>query len=225
MNITAVEVIVPAEQPALVLPAEQAYVTETPTGLVFAESTPLEVWAGLTTRLLRQRKVLEWALADAINFGEKRYGEVYSQWVEETGLTKHTLTNIAAVGRRVEMSRRRENVSFSHHAEVAYLPVDRQERLLEAAEDAGWTRYELRDAVRVDKEQAKRRAEAMVGDDAEPAHVWHPTESDLTDEARWLMEAHLPPGKSRSLCASVWISCLVATDQRGSFSRWEGPTE
>src|SRR6185369_6044080 len=57
--------------PALVLAAEQAYVTETATGLTFAVDTPLNVWAGVVTRLTRQHKRIEWAIGDAINFGEQ----------------------------------------------------------------------------------------------------------------------------------------------------------
>jgi hypothetical protein len=218
----AVEVLQSAEEPALVLFMEQDWVTETPTGLVFAEDTPLAVWAGLTTRLLRQRKVLEWAIADAINFGEAAYGEMYSQWVEETGLAKHTLTNIAAVGRRVELSRRRDNVSFSHHAEVAYLPVPDQEKLLDTAESAGWTRYELRDAVRERKDQLRGR-------ETEPPDslVWVPQKSDLTPEARCELERRLAGvGKRHAIgYERAWLDCLLYTDQQDAFTDWKGPTD
>jgi hypothetical protein len=42
------------------------------------------------------------------------------------------------------MSRRRDNLSFQHHAEVAALPADEQDRWLENAERHDWNRNELR---------------------------------------------------------------------------------
>src|SRR5690348_9706770 len=93
---------------------EAWYVQETATGLTFADDTPIELWGALVERLQRQQKVIEWALADAINFGEQAFGEVYAQWVDETGLSKRTLQNIARIGRLIEPARRRADVSFSH---------------------------------------------------------------------------------------------------------------
>jgi len=100
------EVILPGN--ALVLASESRYVQETATGLDFADDTPIEVWAPLVERLQRQLKVIEWALADALNFGDRTYGEDYAQWVDETGLKKRTLQNIARIGRLVEPARGRE---------------------------------------------------------------------------------------------------------------------
>ena len=215
-----VEVIPPSEVPALVLPMEQTYVTETPTGLTFRPDTPIEVWAGLTERLQRQLKLVEWALADAVNFGEHAYGEDYAQWVEETGLVKRTIQNIARIGREIPPARRRAGVSFSHHAEVITLPVPEQESLLDRAERAGMTRYDLRDAVR----ERKRKLEDQTATPDEPL-VWVPQKHDLTAEARQELERRLAGvGKRHAIgYERAWLDCLLFTDQRDAFEDWRGP--
>lgn len=204
---------------------ETAWVSETPTGLAFDADTPLEVWAPLTVRLIVQSKRIEFALADAINFGELAYGDLYSQWVEETGLAKRTLQNIARVGRLIEPARRRADLSFSHHAEVASLPADEQNRLLEAAERAGMTRYELRDAVRSDREQAERRARAMVDGDTGGPSIWVPTRDDLTADARLALETVLAEvgHRHRVGVEAGFVRALVYADQRDCFIVWRGP--
>jgi hypothetical protein len=170
---------------ALVLLPEAHYVTETETGLVFADDTPIDLWGGLVVRLQRQQKLIEWALADAINFGEAAYGEDHAQWVDETGLSKRTLQNIARIGRAIEPARRRVDISFSHHAEVVTLPVREQETLLDAAESAGWTRYDLRDAVR----ERRKELEGTAVD--EPPVALPLSAADLTDEARQALSYRL----------------------------------
>jgi hypothetical protein len=112
-----------AQLDVLIQPAEAPFVHETPTGLAFEWDTPLPIWSVLTVRLIVQHKRLEWAIADAVNFGRDAYGDLYAQWVQETGLAKRTLTNYARIGQLMEPARRRADVSFSHHAEVATLPV------------------------------------------------------------------------------------------------------
>ncbi len=49
-----------------------------------------------------------------------------------------------AVCRRIEPSRRREVLSWSHHREVAALEPEDADALLDKAEAEGWTRQELR---------------------------------------------------------------------------------
>lgn len=149
------------DRPALVLHHEQAYVTETPTGLIFREDTPFEVWGRLTARLIVAHKRLEFAIADAINFG-RGYGERYAAWVHDSQLAPQTLHNIALVGRQVEPSRRREDISFSHHAEVASLPPKMQDTLLDLAAENGWKREEIRDAARQARAQIKAAERALL---------------------------------------------------------------
>lgn len=203
--------------------AETAFVSETPTGLAFSPETPLEVWAPLVVRLIVQSKRLEWALSDALVFGELAYGDLYAQWAQETGLNKRTLQNYARVGRLVEPARRRADVSFSHHEAVAKLPPEHQDDLLDAAVEQGWSRYDLRDAVRERREQLAGKAVDATGAPVEPSDDlgWHPTKEQLTDEARAALEIRLSemaPSR-RSTFEAGFLFALVYADALDCFMR------
>jgi site-specific DNA-methyltransferase (adenine-specific) len=135
-----------AQAPDLLLPHETPFVTETAAGLEFRADTPLDVWAGLVSRLIRSHKKIEFALADAINFG-RSYGQRYAQWVHEVGLQRQTLHNIANVGRSIPIEERRPDVAFGHHAEVASLPPKMRETILDLAVEKSWTQKQVRGAA------------------------------------------------------------------------------
>jgi len=51
------------------------------------------------------------------------------------------------VADKFESSRRRENLSWSHHREVVALPEEAADRMLNLAEQEGWSRNDLRKRV------------------------------------------------------------------------------
>ncbi|MFD9426223.1 MULTISPECIES: hypothetical protein [unclassified Streptomyces] len=60
-----------------------------------------------------------WWLADWLIHGEATYGwRRYKEAVERTGLDYQTLRHYAWVARRFEHDRRRDSLSFAHHAAV-----------------------------------------------------------------------------------------------------------
>ncbi len=78
----------------------------------------------------------QWWLGDWIRYGTAKYGEKYLQAAELTGYDVHSLRNMAYVASRFsEVSRRRDNLSWSHHAELAPLAPDRQDEWLRRASD------------------------------------------------------------------------------------------
>lgn len=133
-------------QQTSVLPAGDR-VTYTPTGLIFAEGTTFEDWIAVGRALRAITAAIQWLVGDWLHYGEARFGEQFAQYADLIGVRKKTLQNWAWVSGRVPLSRRRENLSWAHHAEVAALPPDEQERWLAAAEMHGWTRRQLRAAI------------------------------------------------------------------------------
>jgi hypothetical protein len=89
-----------------------------------------------------------WWFGDWIAFGQMKYGRRYKAAIAVTGLDYQTLRNYAVVARRFDMSRRRDNLTFQHHAELCALPDDEQERWLDRAAAGHWTRNELRRRLR-----------------------------------------------------------------------------
>ena len=99
-------------------------------------------WLGVLTR------ASGWWLGDWLRYGNSRYGERYRSAAAITGYDVQTLMNQAYVASRFEVSRRREKLSFSHHAELAALPAEAQARWLSRAERAGLSVRALRAEVR-----------------------------------------------------------------------------
>lgn len=112
-----------------------------------------EQWEKAGRTLLRMGRAWQWWTGDWILYGEARFADSYAQAIELTGLEYQTIANVIAVCRSVEHSRRRENLSFAHHAEVSALQPSQQSEWLDRAEHDGMTVARLRAAIR-----AARRA-------------------------------------------------------------------
>lgn len=204
---------------------EAAYVTETDTGLIFAENTPIEVWGAFTERLIRQHKRIEWAIGDAIVFGGRKYRGMYEQWVNETGLSENTLSTMRWVAERIESSRRRKDVGWSHHREVAALPPEEQEAMLDIAADQGMTRFELRQAVKAHKEdQNAIPADSAPTPTCAADGPWQPTPDDLLPEHRAAMQAaalHADLSDPRGFAAgALWMAQYTASEALFIEGRW-----
>jgi N6-adenosine-specific RNA methylase IME4 len=118
-----------------------------PTSLALPEGLPFERWeeVGVTLRQI-ERSAMFW-IGDWVNFGERKYGETYAQAAEATDYEVKTLQNAAWVCSRIESSRRREDLTWGHHAEVASLPPGEQARWLREAANNSLSVMRLRDEV------------------------------------------------------------------------------
>jgi hypothetical protein len=67
-------------------------------------------------------------VGDWINYGEKRYGKMYEEALQRTGLAYKTLRNLAYVSRKVELSLRKDNLDWYKHDTVAKLKTDDEKR-------------------------------------------------------------------------------------------------
>ncbi|TYK53637.1 antibiotic biosynthesis protein [Actinomadura decatromicini] len=90
-----------------------------------------------------------WWLGDWLVYGKEHYRDRYERGILAAGLQYQTLRNYAWVARRFEMPRRRAALSFQHHAEVASLLVEDQDKWLDRAEQAKWTTKQLRAGIRL----------------------------------------------------------------------------
>uniref|UniRef100_UPI00099EFBF9 LmbU family transcriptional regulator n=1 Tax=Streptomyces albus TaxID=1888 RepID=UPI00099EFBF9 len=89
-----------------------------------------------------------WWLGDWLVYGQERFSNRYRRCIEESSLDYQTLRNYAWVARNVPLSRRRDGLSFQHHAEVASLPADEQTYWLGRALEEKWSRNALRAQIR-----------------------------------------------------------------------------
>lgn len=91
-------------------------------------------WVAVGRRLGSMGRGIGWWIGDWINYGNAAYGERYVPASRVTGYDVQTLANMAYVASRFETSRRREVLSWSHHAELSALEEDEQEAWLDRVE-------------------------------------------------------------------------------------------
>jgi hypothetical protein len=121
------------------------------TGVSFDPLLPYEAWRAVGARIGTYSSASAWWLGDWLIFGQTKYGRRYKEAVAVTGLEYQTLRNYAVVARRFAPCRRREALTFHHHAELCALPDSDQERWLDLAVTHGWSRTELRRQLRPER--------------------------------------------------------------------------
>jgi hypothetical protein len=124
-------------------------------GLRFAGTLSFEGWERAGEHISRIISSSAWCLGDWIVVGQSRFTDRYKQVVETVGLDYQTVRNYAWVARRFELSRRRDTLSFQHHAEVASMPPDEQDYWLDRAEAGNWSRNRLRQEIKSSRNHAK----------------------------------------------------------------------
>jgi hypothetical protein len=123
-------------------------VLTTRVGLQIPPDLRFEDWESAGRQLSCVVDSSRWWLGDWLTFGKDHYADRYQRGVEVAGLKYQTLRNYAWVSRRFGLSRRRPTLSFQHHAEVAALPADEQDHLLDLAEREKWSTKQLRGAIK-----------------------------------------------------------------------------
>ena len=120
-------------------------------GLGIQAGLPFEEWRRVGQNLFLIADSSAWWLGDWLVYGEKSYPQRYRRAIDESRLDYQTLRNYAWVARNVALSRRRDKLSFQHHAEVASLPEPEQEIWLNRAEKGTWSRNELRRRIKAER--------------------------------------------------------------------------
>lgn len=124
---------------------------------------PQERFAEILRGLGAMARGVQWWVGDALVYAEQNYGdELTFQLAEELDLEPHTLTNWRWVASSVDRKRRREQLSWSHHAEVARLGPKAQAEVLARAIAEAWTVRQLREHVALTYPQSQP---PLFGDD------------------------------------------------------------
>lgn len=152
-------------------------------GLVLPQAMPFTSWERLGKQIALITDSSTWWLGDWLNYGEKTFPDRYQRAIAGTSLNYQTLRNYAWVARRFPMHRRRDRVSFQHHAELASLPPDEQDEWLDRVEQHRWSRNQLRQQLR----------NRCVGARERPQETPVTLRIDHSREERWLQAA----GESR----------------------------
>jgi hypothetical protein len=109
----------------------------------------VEEWQTYGTRLGSLSKSTNWWLGDWVRFGLHYLDRRYDQICRVTGYDEQTLMNMAYIAKNFPVSQRRENLSWSHHAELAAMSDDEQDRWLDLAIAQKLSVRQLRTKVRL----------------------------------------------------------------------------
>lgn len=126
-----------------------------PTGLTFDD------WERAGRQLSGIVNSSSWWLGDWLVYGKDHYTDRYQRGIRAAGLQYQTLRNYAWVSRRFELHRRRAGLTFQHHAELASLSVGEQDLWLDRAEQMGWTTKQLRNAIRLAREDERHQGKQV----------------------------------------------------------------
>src|SRR5918999_3592589 len=99
-----------------------------------AEGMSFADWLAYGRRLGVMGRSAGWWIGDWLAYGNHAFGERYARASRITGYDAQTLMNMAYVASRFEASRRHGNLSWSHHAEIAAMNPEEQDRWLQRAE-------------------------------------------------------------------------------------------
>jgi hypothetical protein len=122
-------------------------------------------WVAVGQRLGGISRSNQWWLGDWLRFGTAKWGEKYVEAAKITGYDVRSLANMASLAACFEMSRRRDNLTWSHHAVVAALDPDEQDRWLDLAVAE---RLSVSD-LRIELHSVERQRDAQERVSTEPA--------------------------------------------------------
>jgi hypothetical protein len=177
--------LAPAERDRLAelvpLPAGEASAI----GWAPARELGYDEWVEHGRAIARVQAAAAWWLGDWWRYGEHRYGDRLRAVDDLDGLPPfQTCRNAGWVAGAIETSRRRDVLSWSHHAEVAALEPAEQEHWLDAAEQDGWSQKRLREELRSRREPdsgnaSRWRTFAAGRDEGEVVYRRPPVDAEL----------------------------------------------
>lgn len=146
----------PAPRDGICPAAPCAQILVTRVGLQIPDNITYEDWENAGSKLARVFDTSAWCLGDWIVHGQDRFRQRYLFAIKQAGLDYQTLRNYAWVARKFPPTRRRNKLSFQHHAEVASLDPADQDHWLRQAEANEWSRNALRMKVRAAASRDRR---------------------------------------------------------------------
>lgn len=139
-----------------------------PTGIEFHQDLSFDEWDDLGTKLAPVGKSISFIIGDWINYGQKTFGDKYTEAISRTGMDYGYLRNIAYVARKVDLSCRHDNLGFEHHAVVAKLEPEEQQHWLDMADDNDLSVRRLRKSINLGRLATD---EDVQGDPADRGYI------------------------------------------------------
>ena len=151
-----------------------------PTGWQPPEDLTIEQWLEIGHTLRWLQTGVQFWIGDHLRVGKERFGERYTQALDETEYSYQALNDMVWVAEHVDFSRRRENLSWSHHREVAALPPAQQTEMLDKAESEGLTRSQLRALIKPKDPEPERVTCSQCGSSVVATAIKQPEKFEST---------------------------------------------
>jgi predicted RNA-binding Zn-ribbon protein involved in translation (DUF1610 family) len=113
----------------------------------------------------------DWWIGDWLLYGTAKWGERYSEAAKLTGYDPKTLRNMRYVSSRFDVSLRRDDLTWSHHALLASLERDAQAYWLQRASEDRLSVADLRLELRAEQHGASEGARQLTPRECSPATV------------------------------------------------------
>jgi len=131
------------------------------TNLTFKRDVSKEEWMDVFKALKQVEGCVQFWIGDCLAYRQQKWG-MYDDIAEETGYDKQALRDIKYVAQNVESSRRNDNLSFTHHREVASLPPEKQELFLNMAVEDKLSVRDLRNKIKKEKRNDEARHQSEL---------------------------------------------------------------
>lgn len=120
------------------------------TSLKFKRDISQEEWIYVFKSLKMVEGCVQFWIGDCLAYRQQKWG-MYDDIAEDTGMDKKTLWEYKNVSENIKPSARAEQLSYTHHREVASLPPDKQEIFLNKAIEEKLSVRELREVIKNDR--------------------------------------------------------------------------
>jgi N6-adenosine-specific RNA methylase IME4 len=206
-------------------------------GWEIPENLSREEWIKAGKLLNKTEAALQFWIGDWWNHGDRKWGGGRAL-AEEAGVNYNTVTNYASICRAFDFSRRREDLSFTHHAEAIAAPEEHRQDYLERAAKENWSTRKLGATIRFEKAAAKTRTVAFdasaIGKYAviyadPPWRYEHAPDGGARDA----VEAHYPTMSLEEICTLpvaeiaaddsvlfMWTTCPKAAEAHKVLGAW-----
>jgi hypothetical protein len=145
-------------------------------GMLLQPNLSFTDWMAAGRALASIQEAAQWWAGDWAAYGQKQYEQkrytegkysealqVSTESLSVSALAHQTVFEFACVADAFPPERRRANLSFKHHREVAFLDKAKQDAYLDMAEAMDWTFLDLRKHIRTSEAGYKSQDDRQVG--------------------------------------------------------------
>lgn len=135
-------------------------------GLHIPEETSFDDWQALGKKLKQMEQSVMWWIGDWLRFGERKYGDTYTQAAAATGYANETCRKAKQVAEAFpECGTRVPNLSWTHHREAASLPPANRAEVLSRAATEGLSTRETKALAKQEKNRVGAKHDTCTTDD------------------------------------------------------------